>query len=306
MGGPVIPRPHQRVLQERQLVLIIADLVQQPHDEAGCNPPTGHGDRPRDRGTKLVPGHPRDQVLALVDGFGQPGIVHAVPDEIGPHRQHDVDRNLGLPGGFEEQLDERDGFLPGVLDVATPAKPEQLLELIDEDEHVVVGRDAGEPHCVGQPKGAAPEGRLQQHAVRARKRVTWRADHVRMIERLGQAADRVFARPADRHAPARAGGHHEAALKRGNQTGANQRGLPAARCADDRQKPVRAKAADQVVRLLFPSKEEVILLRLVGTQPRERINHESRRVGRRMAARRLSARRQTAACRRVSTRPIGR
>ncbi len=234
VSRPVIPRPHEHVLHQGQLVLIVAGLVQQSHHKAGRNPPTGHGDRPRDRGAKLVASHPRHQVLALVDGLGQPGIVHAIPDEIRPHRQHDVYRNVGLLGRFQEEFDEGNGLLPGALGLTAPPEPEQLLELIDQDEHVVVGRDARESHGVGQPEGAAPERGLQQHAVRAGQRLFRHADHVRTIERLGQAADRVLAWPEDRHAPARAGGHHETALERGNQSGANERGLAAARCPDDR------------------------------------------------------------------------
>ena len=44
----------------------------------------------------LLAGHPRDQVLAVVDRLGQPLELGAVADEVGAHRDHDVDRQLVL------------------------------------------------------------------------------------------------------------------------------------------------------------------------------------------------------------------
>ena len=52
--------------------------------------------------------HPRDQVLTVVDRLGQTVELGAVPDEVPPHRDHDVDGRV-LPARLEQQLHELGG-----------------------------------------------------------------------------------------------------------------------------------------------------------------------------------------------------
>ena len=187
MVFPVVPRPHQRVLQDGQLILIVAELVQQPANQPRRDLAAAHGDRTGDRQSDLVAGHPRHQVLAVVDRLRQPRVLHAVADEVGSHRQHDVDRQRGLASRFEQELDERDRFVAGVLDQAASAEAKQLLELIDDHEEVVAGRDSRVTDGVDEPERAAAQRRLQHHAVwfRPASPVVG-AEHAGLVERLGQ------------------------------------------------------------------------------------------------------------------------
>ena len=140
---PVVPRPHQRVLEHRELVGVVAEVVEDAKDQARRDRAASHGDRSGDRRAHLVATHARHEVLARAHGFGQAREFHAVADEVRPHRQHDVDRDVGLACRFEQDLHEGHGLVAGVGDGPAAPEAEQLLELIDDDQQVVGGRGAG-------------------------------------------------------------------------------------------------------------------------------------------------------------------
>jgi hypothetical protein len=114
--GPLVPRAHQRVLQQRELVLIGAHVVQQPLHEARRDTRARYRHRAGDRRAQLVARHARHQVLAVVERLRQAGEFHAVADEVRPHGHHDVDGHDGLFARFEQKLHEPDG-------VAVPSEP---------------------------------------------------------------------------------------------------------------------------------------------------------------------------------------
>src|SRR5690606_34640399 len=91
--------------------------------------------RPFDREANLGAVHLRDEVLAIIDGLGKSGELRAFPEKIGAHRQQDVDGSLLLLGGVEEKADEPVAFL--LECVGSLSIPEDLLELINDDEEVV-------------------------------------------------------------------------------------------------------------------------------------------------------------------------
>ena len=80
-----------------------------------------------------------------------------------------------------------------------------------------------------------------------------------------------------RNAPARPRAAHRPAVQRGDQARADERGLAAARGADDREQTSRAQAAEQFVDLCFASEKEMIFVWLERPQPRKRIERQLRR-----------------------------
>ena len=68
---PFVPRAHQRVLQDGQLILLVANVVQQPIHQTRRHFRSTDRDGTADRLTKLVTRKARNQVLTFVDSFGQ-------------------------------------------------------------------------------------------------------------------------------------------------------------------------------------------------------------------------------------------
>ena len=89
---PVRPGAVQGVLQDRQLVRVVAHVVDQTRQQHGRDLRPAHPNGAADGGPAFVAGQPRDQVLAGVDGLGQAGELGAVTQEVRAHRQDDVDR----------------------------------------------------------------------------------------------------------------------------------------------------------------------------------------------------------------------
>src|SRR5262249_27210794 len=131
---PLVPGAHQRVLQNRQLVRVVAYVVEQPVDQTRGDFGSADGYGAGDGSAALFARHSRDQVLAFVDGFGQVLELSAIAQVIRTHRQRDVNVQLALGGGFQQQFDEG-RFVVGfffVRLIALRAMPdsERLLELI--------------------------------------------------------------------------------------------------------------------------------------------------------------------------------
>ena len=92
MVHPVVPSAHQGVLQNWQLVGVVAHVIEQPVDQVRGDFRPPHCHRPCNRAAPLISGHPGDQVLAVIQGFRYVAKLGAVPQEIGPHGEHDINR----------------------------------------------------------------------------------------------------------------------------------------------------------------------------------------------------------------------
>ena len=219
---PELPHAHERVLHDRQLVVVVAEIVEdavhQPrrHRGASHRGGTGHG------GAQAVAGHASDEIETGVHGLGQPAEVHAVADEVGPHGDDDVDGQGRLRCRLEQQLHERHGFVAGVLDLPAAAEAEQLLELVDEHQHVLVGGNACLPHRLDEAERAAPQGGVENDAVRAAE-LAVDTEHIRRVEGPGEVADRIVAWPHGGDPPTGTGAGHEATLQRRDQPRADER-----------------------------------------------------------------------------------
>ena len=92
----------------------------------------------------------------------------------------------------------------------------------------------------------------------------------RIVQRRGEACERRVAGAQQRDAPARAGRRHESAVQAGEQAGAHERRLAAARDADDREEALAGEPRDELVALPVASEEKVRLVLLVRAQADER------------------------------------
>ena len=140
---PVVPGAHQCVLQDRQLVHVVADVVEQALHQARRDAPAADADGAGDRRLQLVAGQARDQVLAIADRLGQSAKPVAVAEEVRAHGDDDVHRHFGLLRRLEQQLDEGRRFIPGVALFGEIGKAEKLFELIDEDQQILMRLQPG-------------------------------------------------------------------------------------------------------------------------------------------------------------------
>jgi hypothetical protein len=134
---PGVPGAHQRVLEHRELVGVVADIVQHVLDEARRNSRSADAHRLFDRIAPLVARQARDQILAPVDGFGETRDLRAVAQVVRTHGDRDVDAAILRLRGREQQVDEGGCRLLRVN--ALLAEAEELLELVDDDEQVGLG-----------------------------------------------------------------------------------------------------------------------------------------------------------------------
>ena len=111
---PVIPGPHQSVLQHWKLVVIVAKIVQEPQREALRNGPSGNRDRAGNGGAQLVARHARNQIKTVVHGFRKPLKLDAVAQEVRAHGKHDIDGNVLLSGSFQKEFEESHRQVPRV------------------------------------------------------------------------------------------------------------------------------------------------------------------------------------------------
>jgi hypothetical protein len=254
------------VLHQRELVLIVAEIVQDTLHEARRNLAAADRHRTRDRGAQRVARHAADQIQPGIHGLGQPGVVHAVADEVRPHRQGHVDRELVLADSLEEGAHERDRLVARLCGGRIAPEAEQLFELIDENEQIVIFRQPRLAYRVHQPVRPAAEGRVHQHLVGGREFLVRDPEHIPVRQCRGEVPERILPRPQDGHAPAGAGADEIAGLQGRDETGAYEGRFAAPRGTDDRQEAVRPQPAQQLVDLLFTAEEQVLFVRLEGAQ----------------------------------------
>ena len=131
---PGIPRAEESVLEHRELVRVVSEVVQHLLDEARGHARAGDPDGLLDGLATLIAGQPRDQVLSAVHRLGEPGDVRAVAQVVRAHRDRDVDTPFGSLTRREEEAHERSRGLFRARPLLP--EPEDLLELVDDDEQV--------------------------------------------------------------------------------------------------------------------------------------------------------------------------
>ena len=197
VGCPPIKRPHQRVLQDRQLILVAADAVEQFLDKAIGNLTATNPHRPFDGGPDLVAGQAGNQVFPLVDRGGQATELRTVAQVITSHRQHDVDRLGGLLGRFQQQVDETRRH--GRRTFVHPPEPENLLELIDNDQDIGARFHVRLLDRLDQAEAAMSQRRGQ---VSEHLRIV-RIIEIRVPDGRGQVVERIPAGSQDHNLPVR-------------------------------------------------------------------------------------------------------
>src|SRR6185503_17272879 len=112
---------------------IVADVVQQAIDQrltylaARDANRSGHGE------AALVARHAWDQILAVVYCFGQTLKLCTVAEKIRTHGEHDIDRQLTLLCGFEQEF-YKSGCLISAGALVCRAETKQLFKLIDNEK----------------------------------------------------------------------------------------------------------------------------------------------------------------------------
>ena len=123
-------------------------------------------------------------------------------EEVRAHRQHHAHGGARIIGGGEQRGEERAACL------VVLGQGEQLLELVDDDQHALLG----------------PYALVAQREAKQARRVTELIDdlmgdrRIVLTERVGQARQRVAARPEHAELPVAAGRAH-----RGDQAGMHER-----------------------------------------------------------------------------------
>ncbi len=176
--------------------------------------------------------------------------------------------------GGEQQLDEGDRLVARCA--AALLEAEEFLELVDQHQDVVGVRQARLADAIDETAGAAAQRGFQEQSIELGEFAAG-AEYLGRVERARQVADRRVPGAQDGDPPARAGARHVAAVERRDQSGPHQRGLAAARTADDREEAIAAQPPQQFVDLPLAAEEQVVFVRFEGPQAGKRI--EGGRLG---------------------------
>jgi hypothetical protein len=187
------------VLQNGQLILVIANLVQQPLYQPRLDFGFGHANRPHNRLLELVAAHAGDQVKALIDALRQIAKARALSQKIGPHRNHDVDGNITLRRRFQQKFD-----IIGRFSLCSACKPwiaggctqiaKQFLELIGNHQNVRARLQPALFHGLLQSQGTTAQSCFGRCPM----------ERMFLREGTGQIAGRIGPRRGSYHIPARA------------------------------------------------------------------------------------------------------
>ncbi len=241
------------MLQTGELIRLLTEIVQQSLQQPRRDLSAGDLDRPFDDPFVLLAIQTRNQELAPIDHLGQAFELTALADEVGTHRQHDVDRHFLLRRRFQEQADELvGGFL---LHLAGFVEAKDLFELVDDEQEVGPFAQVGLFDRFDQAEVTAAQGGQQIFAGVFLLAIV----EVGLQERVGQERQRIAAGMRDGDLPRRAGLEHLAAQQLRQQSAADQRRLAAARGPHDRHEAVAAQALEQFHRLFFAAEEQVVL-----------------------------------------------
>jgi hypothetical protein len=189
------------MLQDGQLIRVIAYVVQKPLDQARGNVRTTDRNGSFDDLGQLVPCQARDQVLAAVQGLGQPAELGADAEVIRAHGEYDENRYIILRSP-QQELDEGGSRIAPSVFRSSRLEPEQFLELVDNDEQIVV--TLGATGCLDQAHAAAAD------------------DLSGLLQGLSEAADRVVAWAEQGYPPVRPCPGHMTAVQGRQQTRPDQ------------------------------------------------------------------------------------
>ncbi|HEX8106179.1 MAG TPA: hypothetical protein VF516_00565 [Kofleriaceae bacterium] len=196
------------------LILALADLVDQLIGEHRVDVAIEHARRVDDRFAQLLALQARHQVLAAIERLGKTGEDRAAPEIVGPQRRDDAHRQGWVRNGVEQQRHERVRF----AGIRTSTEPDQLFELVDDDQQLRVRwqRQVVEDLGKAARAGAQPCGEQ-------RGRVASRCGVEHGAQRLRKAVDRLAARPERGGSPPGATAAKKAGLQRRQQAGAHER-----------------------------------------------------------------------------------
>ena len=99
---PVVPRAHQCVLENRKLVRVIADVIEQPLHQSVGHLAAADAGGCLDCLLTLASVQSWDDVFPFVDRFGQAAELCAIAEKIRAHGQYDIDGAGLLLAGFKE------------------------------------------------------------------------------------------------------------------------------------------------------------------------------------------------------------
>ena len=200
-----VPSAHESVLEYGQLVGIVANVIEQPEQEAIGNLTAGNLNRADDGFLALVAVQARDEEFALVDGVGQTRELAAFAQEIRAHGDDDVQRQVGLCAGLEQEIDEEGGlFIGGVV---TAAEAEDFLKLIHDQQKVGPLGQFALAHSLDEPKAASGEGGADLRSDVLLVRIV----QVGLNDGGGQVGERIATRAHDSGFPTGSGTGHGAA-----------------------------------------------------------------------------------------------
>ncbi|UOE34228.1 hypothetical protein MTP16_00925 [Hymenobacter monticola] len=250
VGGQ--PDAAQRVLQHRQLVLALPNVIQQALHQPLADAVAAEQRRPLDDFLKLVAQQPGHKVLAGSHLLYQPPKLGALPHKVGAHGAHYVNGQvlgLGQPGGFQQQVHHGLGGGVGLVAVVVFGVGEKLLKLVHHQQQV-----GGLPLALAllvrqRARGVGGRGAQLRGLVELHQRGKalfqlgfHRAAAVRQPERrgqrLGQVAQGAALGAESGHGPAAVAGRHKAGPHLGQHPGKHERRLAVARGAGYHHKPL--------------------------------------------------------------------
>ena len=133
------------MLQNRQLIRFVADVIQQAFDEAGIDARAAVLNRLADDFLELVAGQAGHQKLRLADRLGQSAKRRAIADKVRAHGQDDPRIARRIPACREKKLHECDRLLAperfhgAILPLRRFGVTEELFELVNhEDQRLVL------------------------------------------------------------------------------------------------------------------------------------------------------------------------
>ena len=89
------------MLQDRELIGVVADVVEELLDEPAADRPSSDSRRSLDRGAALFAAQARDEEFSVVDDLCQPGELRTVAEEVRAHGDHQIDWHVLLLRGGE-------------------------------------------------------------------------------------------------------------------------------------------------------------------------------------------------------------
>ncbi len=270
--GPVVPGPHQGMLENGKLVGVVPHVVEELGEEALGNLRSAHPHGAGDGGAPLGAGETRNEVFTVVDRLRQPAELGAVAQVVRAHGEHDVDLRVLDPARLQQELHEGGSLLGGAP--ALLPETEEFLELVDHHEGVGSGLHLRLPDRLHQSERAAIEGGA--HLVDDPGLVG--IVEVGLHQGGGQVGEGIAAGSHHQHLPVRARARHGAPEELGQHSGADQGGFSAAGGTDHREEARLPQPLQQLPNVFLASEEEMLLVAPERPEAGEGIEERGHRV----------------------------